>query len=76
MGQGPLGPRKLHFVAKVQILAISDRDPLGHPKTGLGCKSSILAISDRSGPVEHRRFFKAALHSPNVEKCDQNGSAW
>ena len=21
-------------------------------------------------------FFKAALSSPNVEKCDQNGSAW
>ena len=21
-------------------------------------------------------FFKAALPSPNVKKCDQNGSAW
>ena len=46
------------------------------PKTALGCKSSILAIHDRSGPVEQRHFFIAALLSPNVEKCDQDGSAW
>ena len=46
------------------------------PKTALGCKSLILAIHDRSVPVEQMPFFKAALPSTNVEKCDQNGSAW
>ena len=45
-------------------------------KTALGCKSSILAIHDRSGPVEQRPFFKAALPSPNIEKCDQNSTEW
>ena len=50
--------------------------PLGHPKNALGCKSSILAISDRSGPVEQRPFFQAALTNPNVKNCDQTGSAW
>ena len=43
------------------------------PKTALGCNSLILAIHDRS---RRGLFFKAALSSPNIEKCDQNWSAW
>ena len=46
------------------------------PKTALGCKSLILAIHERFGTVKKGLFFKAALSSPNVEKCDQNGSVW
>ena len=54
MGEGPLGPLKLHLVAKVQIWRFTTGPDLSN--RGL--------------------FFKAALPSPNVEKCDQGGSAW
>ena len=54
MGKGPLGPLKLHLVAKVQF---------GRFTTGPD-------MSNRG------RLLKAFLPSPNVEKCDQNESAW
>ena len=54
MGKGPLGPLKLHLVARVQFRRFT---------TGLDLSNRGL-------------FFKAALPSPDVEKCDQNGSAW
>ena len=54
MVEGPLGPLKLHLVAKVQIWRFM---------TGLDLSNRGL-------------FFKAALPSQNVEKCDQGGSAW
>ena len=54
MGEGPLGPLKLHLVAKVQIWRFTTGSDLSN--RGL--------------------FFKAALPSPNVEKCDQGGSEW
>ena len=54
MVEGPLGPLKLHLVAKVQFWLFT------------------------SGPDLSRRglFFKTALRSPNVDKCDQDGSVW
>ena len=54
MVEGPLGPLKLHLVAKVQFWLFT------------------------SGPDLSNRglFFKTALPSPNVEKCDQDGSPW
>ena len=54
MGEGPLGPLKLHLVAKVQFCRFT---------TGSDLSNRVL-------------FFKAALPSPNIEKCDQDGSAW
>ena len=54
MGEGPLGPLKLHLVAKVQVWRIATGPDLSN--RGL--------------------FFKTALPSPNVEKCDQDGSPW
>ena len=54
MGEGTLGPLKLHLVAKVQFSQFTTGPSLS--KRGL--------------------FFKAALPSPNDEKCDQKGSAW
>ena len=46
------------------------------PKTALGGKSSSLVI--HAGPDLSNRglFFKTALPSPNVDKCDQDGSPW
>ena len=58
MVEGPLGPLKLHLVAKVQIWPFTTGPDL----------------SNR--PVERGFFLKAALPSPNVEKCDQGGPAW
>ena len=54
MGEGPLGPLKLHLVAKVQF-----------------CRFT-------TGPDLSKRalFLKGSLPSPNVEKCDQEESAW
>ena len=49
---------------------------LGLPKLPLVAKVQFWQFP--KGPDMSRRglFFKAALSSPNIEKCDQNWSAW
>ena len=50
--------------------------PLGSLKLHLVAKVQFWRFT--TGPTLSNRslFFKAALPSPNVEKCDQDGSAW
>ena len=53
-----------------------DEGPLGKSKLHLVAKVKIWRFT--TGPDLSNRglFFKAALPSPNVEKCDQGRSAW
>ena len=49
---------------------------VGPPKVHLVAHFQFRRFA--TGPDLSNRaiFFKAALPSPNVEKCDQTGSAW
>ena len=50
--------------------------PLGSLKLHLVAKVQFWRFT--TGPDLSKRvfFFNSALPSPNVEKCDQGGSAW
>ena len=52
------------------------KGPLGLLKLHLITKVQFCRFM--TGPYLSNRgvFFKAALPSPDVEECDQNGSAW
>ena len=52
------------------------KGPLGLLKLHLIAKVQFCQFT--TGPDLSNRgvFFKAALPSPDVEKCDQDGSAW
>ena len=50
--------------------------PLVPPKLHLVTKVQFWQLATGPDLSNIGVFFKAALPSPNVEKCDQNGSAW
>ena len=50
--------------------------PLGPLKPHLVAKVQIWRFTTGPDLSNRRLFFKAALPSPNVEKCDQGGSEW
>ena len=50
--------------------------PVGLPKLHLVGNVQFWRFATRSDLSNRGLFFKAALPSPNVEKCGQSGSAW
>ena len=49
---------------------------LGPLKLHLVAKVHFSRFTIGPDLLNRSRIFKAALPSPNVEKCDQNGLAW
>ena len=52
------------------------KGPLDPLKLHLVAKAQFWRFTTGPDVSNRGRFFKAALPSLNVEKCDQNGSAW
>ena len=50
--------------------------PLGHLKLHMVAKVQVWRFTTGHDLSNRGLFFKAALPSPNVEKCDQDGLAW
>ena len=50
--------------------------PVGPPKLHLVAHFQFRGFARGPDLSNRGLFFKAALPSPNVEKCDKTGSAW
>ena len=49
---------------------------VGLPKLHLVAHLQFWRFATGPDPSNRGLFFKAALSSPNIEKCDRSGSAW